>query len=206
MKLRSDKSNYHRNFCICIILSLAGIIAAFLISPQDAKQIKKIPYFAEPIITLIDIPNTQHYGSIEVPPSPPNITNILEPIEDAEMLPDIFVKDSAQKNVSEIVSGIEGTKSINSQKYYEASSFPFVPRQIIEVVPNKIDDVKGFIKVRVLIDEYGTVKQHEIMNNTTNSEECLANVQKAIYKSRWQPIKIENQPVEYWIEKTYSFN
>jgi hypothetical protein len=206
MKCRADKSKYRINFCVGIILSLTITIAAFLISPQNVNQTKKNPYFAEPIITLIDIPNTRQYSGSAAPPSAPIITSMLEPIEEPEMLPDVFVKEAAQTNTGEIASIINTTKNIDPQKTYEASSFPFVPRQVLEVVPNKIDDIKGFIKVRVLIDEDGKVKKHEIMNNTTNSIECLANVQKAIYKSRWQPIKIENQPVEYWIEKTYSFN
>ena len=128
---------------------------------------------------------------------------LIQPVE-PEPLEDIKINAPSGKNGSNEKS--ESIKDSNNSGIYEASSFPFVPRQILEVVPQKVSGAEGIIKVKVLIGLNGYVKQHKILNNTTNSETELKFVVDAVYKSRWQSITIEGQKVEYWIEKTYAFN
>ncbi|MCX6169668.1 MAG: energy transducer TonB [Ignavibacteriales bacterium] len=85
-------------------------------------------------------------------------------------------------------------------------SLPFVPRQILEVVPQNTDGVKGTIILVLKIGTDGFVKEHKVIYNTSGDESCLMNTVDAAYKSRWEPVKIEGRQVQYWIEKTYKFN
>jgi hypothetical protein len=85
-------------------------------------------------------------------------------------------------------------------------SLPFIPRQILEVVPQNIDGIKGTIILVLRIGIDGFVKEHKVIYNTSNDEACLLNSIDAAYKSRWEQVKIEGKQVQYWIEKTYKFN
>jgi hypothetical protein len=58
----------------------------------------------------------------------------------------------------------------------------------------------------LLIGTNGRVKEHIVLENTTNSEKYLANVIKAAENSEWEPITLKGKKREYWIEKTYMFN
>lgn len=199
-----DVIYYELHIKIGVIISLLISIFLFFVFPKNKTEKKEIPYFREPLITVIDIPNTQQSMQSAPPiPAAPVISNLLILIDDPEILPDVVIKEaSTQKNGT-----TEGTsKGSGKTGVYEASSFPFVPRQILEVVPKNEDDSEGFVKVRVLVGVDGYVREHKILSNTTKSEVCLRNVVNAVYKSRWQPIAIEGEKVEYWIEKTYAFN
>ena len=200
-----DKFNYSFNFKVSIIVSLLICILAFLLYPNLSSEKKEIPYFPEPVITLIDIPNTEQ-SSRAAPPMPavPTISSLLNPIDEPEPLPDIKIKETSKYEGAP--EGIGKSEQGNATSIYESSALPFIPRQILEVVPEKVEGAEGYIKVRVLIGIDGFVKKHEILNNTTDSQICLKNVVDAVNKSRWQPITIEGEKIEYWIEKTYSFN
>ncbi|MGE5399935.1 MAG: hypothetical protein ACM3S2_06010 [Ignavibacteriales bacterium] len=84
---------------------------------------------------------------------------------------------------------------------------PFIPRQILEVVPEKDDDrIEGEIDLVLRIGVDGFVKEHKINKNTTGSSICLSRVITAAYKSRWEAVTFKGGRVEYWIEKKYRFN
>lgn len=136
----------------------------------------------------------------------PEIPSQFIPVDEPELLADVIIKESnTEKNSN---GSSENTKSSigTSKGIYEASSFPFVPRQIVEVVPEKVDGGEGAIKLKLLIGKDGYVMKHEVMNNSTNKTKCLTFVVNAVYKSRWQPVSFDGEKVEYWLEKTYVFN
>lgn len=83
---------------------------------------------------------------------------------------------------------------------------PFIPRQILEVLPQTIEGIKGEIILLLKISIDGSVKEHKVIYNTANDQLCLKNTIEAAYKSRWQKIKIEGTKIEYWVEKKYRFN
>jgi len=85
-------------------------------------------------------------------------------------------------------------------------SLPFVPKQILEVLPQNVDGEKGEILLLLKIGKDGYVKEHKVIMNTVNDPIGLKNVLEAAYKSRWEKIKIEETQIEYWIEKKYIFN
>lgn len=186
------------------IISLLLCIIIFLLAPKISKEKKEVPYFPEPLITVLDIPQTnQSNSSLGPSPAVPIIPSLFEPIDDPEPLGDYEIKESSkeQTNLPGSKQTVGGKKGI-----YEATSFPFVPRQIIEVIPEKVEDAEGAVKLRLLISREGIVKTHNVLSNTLNKQKLYQNVIEAVYKSKWQPISFEGEKVEYWIEKTYSFN
>jgi hypothetical protein len=207
LKRKEDKKYYYRNFELAISLSLFLIIILFLLSPQKIPTNKIIPLFPEQIVTITDIPFTNpQSNNLEMPPQKPQITAHLMPIEDPSLLPDIEVMESGSENNNEARIDLLNKSSNNKKEIYEASSFPFVPRQIIEVLPEKIDGAEGEIKLKLLIGRNGYLKDYILIINTTKEEKCLKAVLDAIYKSRWQPVMFDDEKIEYWIEKSYSYN
>ncbi|MEW6196175.1 MAG: hypothetical protein AB1521_13580 [Bacteroidota bacterium] len=186
------------------ILSLLLCVMIFLLAPRISKEKKEIPYFPEPLITVLDIPRTDQSSSSSMPrPAVPIISSLFEPLDEPEPLGDFEIKESSKEQAS-----LPGSKQTASDKkgIYEATSFPFVPRQIVEVIPEKVDDAEGSLKLRLLISREGIVKTHGVLSNTLNNKKVYQNVIDAVYKSRWQPITFEGEKVEYWIEKTYTFD
>lgn len=199
---KEDKIHYSRNMKLGVILSLTLSIISFLFFPKIETSRSEIPAYTEPIIKLVDIPSTQlTKGPPSIPPKPEIIipTNIVE-IE----IPDSFI--STEVNQILLANKEENEGQFSKKGVYEFSSLPFIPRQIIEVVPKEIDGAKGLITVSLKIDYNGYVKEHKIIKDISNKKECLENVVQAVYKSRWQPIVIDGDEIEYWIEKSYEFN
>lgn len=85
-------------------------------------------------------------------------------------------------------------------------SLPFVPRQILEVLPQNVEGEKGEILLLLKIGKDGAVKEHKVIINTFNDPFGLKNVVDAAYKSRWEKLKMEGAQIEYWVEKKYRFN
>ncbi|MFA7421605.1 MAG: energy transducer TonB [Melioribacteraceae bacterium] len=93
---------------------------------------------------------------------------------------------------------------IGTGKVYQ--SLPFVPRQILEVLPDNANETKGYIILALRIGTDGKVQGHKILFNSMNDAELLQKVLEAAQKSRWQTVKMEGEKVEYWIEKKYRFD
>lgn len=205
MIYKEDKFYYKRNFNIALIFSLVFVIILFYFFPSINHSVTKLNYFLEPVITVINIPKTgQPQQSLPPKPIAAPISSMLLPIDELELLEDVKISDQST-NKGEEVS--RANKSItDNSRTYEASTFPLVPRQLIEVVPEKVDGAEGSIKIKFLIGKDGFVKKHSILNNITTNKKCVENVIAAVYKSKWQPIVFEGEKVEYWLEKTYTFN
>lgn len=93
---------------------------------------------------------------------------------------------------------------IGTGKIYDA--LPFVPRQILEVLPENKNETKGYIILALRIGTDGKVQEHKVIMNSMMDSELLKKILEAAHKSRWQSVKMEGEKVEYWIEKTYRFD
>ncbi|NOG44783.1 MAG: hypothetical protein HND50_06095 [Calditrichaeota bacterium] len=49
-------------------------------------------------------------------------------------------------------------------------------------------------------------EEAELIANTTGCANCLESVKLAVTKSRWQPVKLQGEKIEYWIRKAYIFD
>jgi len=203
MYYKKDKYLYKRNLLISVVVSLCLLISLFYSVPSKQNNYV-LPNYSEPILTLLDIPITKLTNEISLEPNIPSLALDLLTIDLPELLDDIEIKEH---NNLEIIKAEQNyiTKAYNN-KVYESSAFPFVPRQLIEVVPQNVKQIKGFIRLKVLIGEDGFPKEYIVLEKSINSNTIIQSVTDALYKSRWQTISIDSSNVEYWIEKTYSFN
>lgn len=205
MKMRNDQYHYSRNYKFALIFSLLLIIISFAIIRQnDTNDIAPV-FPPETIITLSDIPLTaQPETGYNVFTHLPSIDLSFLAIEDPQILPDLEII-----NETGIISG-NLSASVRENKYEAGSnrysSLPFIPRQTLEVIPEKVEDAEGIVKLRILIGSDGIPLRHEILFNSTNNQTCAINVLAAVYKSRWTPVKIDDAPIEFWLEKSYTFS
>lgn len=202
-----EKYSYELKFKSGVILSLLIILLTVLFFPAFQMEIiESQSYQSGEVITVIDIPNTdQKEGAAKAKSIPPKPELFIVMDEDIELLPDIEIEETtldASEDQVETETGTEqGTGPI------QASSLPFVPRQVLEVIPKNIDDdTKGRIALSLMIGKDGKAKQHKVLVNTIRNEKSLEKVLSAAYNSKWQPVVIEGDSVEFWIEKRYSFN
>lgn len=198
-----DKYFYKRNILISTLLSLCLLIILFYTVPSK-DNIYELSKYSEPIITLLDIPHIVPSHQIEIKPATPILSADYFTIETPEILDDVEIAEVINKN--EIVVGSNNLSNLQNNNIYESSVFPFIPRQLIEVVPQNKDKISGYIKLKILIGDDGFPKQHLVLENSINSISIVKDITDALYKSRWQVVTIDNEKIEYWIEKIYSFN
>jgi len=205
MKYNEDKYFYRRNFFVGLIFSLILVILLFAFFPSRNNLIKKNNLeFSEPIIEIENIPTTyQSTSSLTKPVNVPSISKMIS-IEEPIQLSDIEIQENdAGKNDGLIMTD---TKSNSNESNYEKSFINITPQQILEVLPLNEEDIKGTIKLRLLIDINGSVKKYEILNSTISSKKIITSIIEAVLKSKWQPIIREGEKDECWVEKTYTFN
>lgn len=202
MNCRKNKYYYLRNLEIGIIMSLIVLLILFIYFPNFETGLKPKRSYPEPFIRMIDIPNTkQEIEAVEKLKIPRVESNLFIP----EFIEDDFILDDIAVESTSIETAISDNQSANETPY-EMSSLPFIPRQILEVIPENKDEFSGAIRLKLLIGKNGKVSDHKLLTNTSQNEKCLTSVLDAVYKSKWEPIKIEGNKIEYWIEKVYSFN
>ncbi len=199
------KKEYKINFKLSLIASLSICIILFLFFPHIAPPERQPMEYQSLLFTINDIaPNsTQKNIANPKPPTPkifvPDITDEPEILPDEEIASLTNAENSGNRNGNSNSSG--------SGENPDAPLLSFAPRQILEVLPqNSDEDFKGYIEMKLKIGTDGKVIEHKVLANTTGSQQCLKSVITAAYKSKWEPVKIKNNKIVYWVEKTYRFN
>ncbi len=196
------RKEYKLHFEISLISSLLTCILLFLFFPEISPPSKPPPVYQSVLITINDITQNTVQSEISIlKPSEPKII-ISNVIDDPDILPDEkIIKSSKSESTGKGDSYITSNNSV-----IDARLLHFIPKQILEVLPsNTDDDITGYIALRLKIGTDGKVIGHKLIVNTTGSNKYLQNVIVAAYKSRWEPIKIDNNNIDYWVEKTYTF-
>ena len=194
-EIRLYKSDYNKRLEISVIFSLIILITLFYAFPKFFSSSFHLPDISQPKIIVIDIPQTIQ-PNVKRPPQPTRPA-IPVPSEDMDILDDITME------IEDIDDLITSDKVFNPD---ELEGLPYIPRQVLEVLPeNTSDNPRGEVLLSLHIDKNGKVKAHKIIKNTTQSQICLQSVLKAAYSSRWQPVIIDSNIYEYWIYKSYQF-
>ena len=177
----------------------------FWLFPHIPSQAPPPAEYQSLLFTINDIaPNTAQENIKNPKPPEPKIF-IPDVVDEPEILPDEEIVTSTK--TEESGSGKNNSNISGSGTALNAPELPFVPRQILEVLPQNVDkNAKGYIDLALKIGTDGHVLGHKIIDNTTGSQEILQSVLKAAYKSKWERVKINNSKIVYWIEKTYRFN
>jgi len=197
MTININKRNYRRSVELTFIFSLVFIILIFYFFPKFETTDLVIPVYITPEILVIDIPRTMQ--KMAKPRPRPVLPQIPVASENPDILDDVIIEFDMTPVDSSLFYG-----PLNAS---DLMQLHLLPRQVLEILPEKIDkQIKGRIKLSLRIGIDGRVKEHVVLENTTNSETYLANVIKAAENSEWEPITLKGKKREYWIEKTYMFN
>jgi len=195
--IRNNK-RYSVNFKISLIFSELIIITAFLIAPD--LEYNNPPDTNEPLILIDEIPITiQNSEYASKKPVTPVIV-ITEEISEPEILDDIAIPN----NFANVNQAVENHNvAINENVKLDRKP----PRQILEVLPEKKNfNYVGTLLLKIKIDSRGQVTDHLILFNSLECKDCLSEIISAIYKSIWEPGVKEGIAMEYWVEKSYTFN
>lgn len=195
--IRNNK-RYSVNFKISLIFSELIIITAFLIAPD--VEYNNPPDTNEPLILIDEIPITiQNSEYASKKPVTPVIV-ITEEISEPEILDDIAIPN----NFANVNQAVEN-QNIAINENVKLDRKP--PRQILEVLPEKKNfNYVGTLLLKIKIDSRGQVTDHLILFNSLECKDCLSEIISAIYKSIWEPGVKEGIAMEYWVEKSYTFN
>ncbi|MFZ0452682.1 MAG: hypothetical protein WAM24_02965 [Ignavibacteriaceae bacterium] len=196
------RKEYKLHFEISLISSLLICIFLFLFFPEISPPLKPPPVYQSVLITINDITQNTVQSEVSNPkPREPKVV-ISNLIDDPVILPDENIKTTGENKNSG-----KGMNSNNTayKPGIDAPQLPFIPKQILEVLPDNNGDITGYINLRLKIGTNGKVIEHKVIANTTGSYKYLQSVIVAAYKSRWEPIKIDNSKIDYWVEKTYTF-
>lgn len=177
------------------LIALGICIVSFYLSPRIEaihKNENAIPFFR---IDVVDIPQTKQLPAAGPRPQKPFLQVLPE---ETEILDDVDI--TSEELEINTFSGINDVIPA-------AESLPVQPRQILEVVPQNTDkQLQGEITLMLRIGMDGKVKEERILSDTIKDSDCLEQVLSAARMSRWQPVRIKGQKVEYWIEKSYIFD
>ncbi len=173
------------------------MISAFVFSPWETGPVKNL-IFREPVVVTETVPVTiqSRPRQISKPETPPIF--IADNIDAFEPLDDIRLYSDPTGQVDIPLTGED-----RDNKQLTASA----PRLIFEVVPaggeNKFN---GRLMLSLKINEEGRVIDHRVLFNSLDCTDCLTEIIKAAYSSRWEPAIVNGKNEEQWVEKTYTFN
>ena len=196
--LLNSQIHYRRNFLIAIIVSETLIISAFVFSPGDISQ-RKIVSDNEPILLFDEIPQTVQNQTVKRhKPKNPQIY-ISDEVEAFELLEDV--------NISINTSDQNDNNSSVSTDQSNVKTMQSVPRLIFEVIPaDGNNEFKGKLQLSLKINKKGQVVDHRIIFNSLDCTNCLNDVIKAAYKSKWEPAFVNGTNTDFWVVKSYKFN
>jgi len=144
---------------------------------------------------MIQIPPTRQNLTKRPPPAQPQIPLATE---DIDILMPVQINTETDNSIRE--------RSSNSD-FQSGLPEGYRPRQLLEVVPKKVDaEISGEIVLALRIGKNGSVIEHRILQNSTESALCKENAINAARASLWESAIVNGIQVEYWIEKTYKFN
>lgn len=198
MLLTESRTHYRRNILIAIIISEILIISVFLVSPKTSEINKEVIY-KEPLIIFDEVPRTLQSLPVQKqrPEIPPvyisDEVNAFEVLEDVNLTP---IGSNPKTNFSTDFADMSNLRTVR-----------VAPRQIFEAVPANADnDFNGKLRLSLKINEKGQVINHRIIFNSLECTDCLNDIIKAAYRSKWEPAIVNGKNADCWVEKSYIFN
>jgi len=191
---KKAESRYKITLQTGFILALLMLISLFYLFPRFREAFSPGKAYHHSI-EIISIPPTRQSSRRPPPPTRPHI-----PV--AEMEPDLLKSVPVDSVTATLAAGQD-----SSSKFISGLPQGFRPKQILEVVPEKVSQIyHGVVVLALKIGLKGMVTEVRLLKNTTGAEECEQQAAKAAKSSIWEPAVVNGHPVSYWIEKTYRFN
>jgi hypothetical protein len=165
----------------------------FYLFPKIEKISQNVPEEIKIQIYVSEIPITEQKKTSAPPPPAKPYGHIPVPSETAEFPEEISIsKIPGHQENGVIATGI-------------VPETP--PKPLFEVYPS-ISGVtcKGYISLLLLVNKNGMTETVQILEYTTLEDTCISLAVEAAKRSRWIPAKVNQEPVDSWITKTYKFN
>lgn len=179
---------------ISLALVLLVLIVVFYSFPRFTEKINQQIIYRQ-AIEIITVPPTRQLNMRQPPPPRPEIPVA---VEEPEILMPVVIESPSTLLTNNTEAEV---------KFVSGLPEGFRPKQILEVIPEKVSDLyNGLVILALKIGKKGMVIEHRVIKNTTGSGECVQQAIKAASSSIWEPAIIDGRPVIYWIEKTYQFN
>lgn len=191
---KTRESVYRQLLYKGLIFSLFLFILIFYLFPKFDQKTTLPEIDHVPEITLMEIPRTVQKKKRRLPK--PVMPVIPVATDETEILDEVTIATDSARAL-QLPQFIDGA--------FDSDDLPYLPRQVLEVLPKKVPGVYGTIVLSLKIDIDGAVVDYKIEKNTTGSAESLENVLAAARKSRWEPVLFESRKVRYWIRKSYIF-
>ena len=122
----------------------------------------------------------------------PNIPSVPVPTEDDLIPEDVTIEDTDFKETDDIPSSADS----------ELAAIP--DNAVIVKKEPKIEDVSGYIRLKVFINRFGQVDSVRVIENTTGSQECVKIAKRKAFSTRY--IKRDKfKKKAKWIEKIIRF-
>jgi TonB family protein len=190
---RIAESRYKITLHIGFALALLLLISIFYLFPRFPERVSHETAYQHPM-EITSIPPTK-----QIMRRPPPVRPLI-PAAEAE--PEILEPVSVDSPAAAIATGKE-----NSSEFLSGLPEGFRPKQILEVIPEKVSQIyRGVVVLALKISRKGMVSEVRLLKNTTGAGECEQQAVKAAKASIWEPAVVNGYPVTYWIEKTYRFN
>lgn len=189
------KRNYARHLEVSVIISMLGIIALFYFYPRFDNAVRSLPVLKTTPLKIVEIPRTEQKREPRL--RPPAMPVIPVASDDPDVLTDVLIDFPTPRH---------GQDSVAVLSAAEVSDLPFMPRQILEVMPGGVPGSKGKIRLSLRIGRDGRVREYNVLENSTTGNDVLQEVIHAVESSLWEPVSVNNTRYEYWIEKTYIFD
>jgi hypothetical protein len=175
------------------------VVLLLRLAPPSTEREERFGLPSDPLISMVTIehiPPTLQY-SAPVPPRPD--IDIISP----EPAP---LADAVIGGTADIVVGSGGDSNAGAKDSRDGRR-AFVPRQLLEVLPEKEGiEERGEIRLLLTIGADGRVKRHTVLSNSTEGERGLERVLRAVYACRWEPLPEGSAMSEYTIRKRYTFD
>ena len=186
-------NGFNRNLELAFIITISFFIFLFLLYPKFEPDQQPAVYYSPEIILEIIPPTVQ---SKDKKPPRPQKPVIPVAVDDFEMLNDI-----------EIEHNVPESDSSSTLEFPPGAPLPFVPRQIVEIVPSTPSDseVKGVVRLLLKINTDGRVVKEKVIQGQELGTDIVQSAIHAARQTLWEKARVRGRPVQYWVEKSYRF-
>ncbi len=188
-----NETQFRLRFRIALILTLILCITTFYLFPRFGPITTPKKQTIRITIQVSEIPPThQPFAKKRIRPQVPEI-GVPVVGEEADFPEDLPLNRTAGDTLTT----------------YQLTGKPVeIPaRPLLDVYPDiSTTSCKGVVRLLLLVNRTGKIEAVEVLENTTGSRKCLNLAIQAARRSRWLPARINQQPVDSWVTKTYKFN
>ena len=189
-----EKDRYFINvYQKSLLMTLSLFILIFYFFPKIEKISQNAPEAINIQIYVSEIPITEQKKTSTPPPPAKPYGHIPVPSETADFPEEISIsRIPGDQEDGVIAAGI-------------VPETP--PKPLFEVYPS-ISGVtcKGYVSLLLLVNKNGITETVQVLEYTTLEDTCISLAVEAAKRSRWIPAKVDQEPVDSWITKTYKFN